>query len=196
MGNGMMEGLGRWRDSKKKEFRSIEYRYGVVQYSTPETRFLGIGAHLRGGQTLNLKPNADQRTRGIGPRSHGGACFPAIGNATALTKPPLWQMPEIRELPTLNRNARICTAALLILSMDSDIEAAVRRLRLEKTVDNIDDLLFCRAPRKRRRRDPDEAKRELEKKYLTPPTTFSTAWLDRLQQYEMTTLPCRVGFQN
>jgi len=66
--------------------------------------------------------------------------------------------------------------------MDSDLAEAVRRLRLDKTVDNIDDVLFKRVPRKRKQRDPDEVRAELEKKYLTPPTTFSTAWLDRLQQ--------------
>jgi antiviral helicase SKI2 len=38
-------------------------------------------------------------------------------------------------------------------------------------------------PRKRIKQDPEELKRELEQKYLTPSTSFSTEWLNKLQQY-------------
>ncbi|GAP87983.1 putative dshct domain-containing protein [Rosellinia necatrix] len=47
---------------------------------------------------------------------------------------------------------------------------------------NIDDILFQQRPRKRAKQDPAELKAELERKYLTPSNTFSTEWLNRLQQ--------------
>lgn len=37
-------------------------------------------------------------------------------------------------------------------------------------------------PRANRRHDPVALKAELEKKYLSPSTAFSTEWLNRLQQ--------------
>ena len=74
--------------------------------------------------------------------------------------------------------------------MGSDLEEAMRRLHLAEkdamgspgTDGGIDDILFRQAPRKRRKQDPAELKAELEKKYLSPSATFSTEWLNRLQQ--------------
>jgi antiviral helicase SKI2 len=48
--------------------------------------------------------------------------------------------------------------------------------------DCIDHILDEQRPRKRIKQDQDQLKRELEQKYLTPPTSFSTEWLNRLQQ--------------
>lgn len=73
--------------------------------------------------------------------------------------------------------------------MASKLSEAMQRLDLKDgevganlEPDTIDDILFQQAPRKRRRQDPDELKAELEKKYLSPSTTFSTEWLNKLQQ--------------
>ena len=49
--------------------------------------------------------------------------------------------------------------------------------------DWIDSVLDEHRPHKRVKQDQEDLKRELEKKYLTPSTTFSTEWLNRLQQY-------------
>ncbi|KAI1186549.1 DSHCT domain-containing protein [Nemania serpens] len=61
---------------------------------------------------------------------------------------------------------------------------AMRKLHLVDTANdfNIDDILFQQRPRKRVKQDPAELKAELERKYLTPSNTFSTEWLNRLQQ--------------
>ncbi|KAG9229535.1 NUC185 domain-containing protein [Amylocarpus encephaloides] len=48
--------------------------------------------------------------------------------------------------------------------------------------DWIDSILDTQRPRKRAKQDPDELKRLLEEKYLTPSATFSTEWLNKLQQ--------------
>lgn len=73
--------------------------------------------------------------------------------------------------------------------MTGSISEALERLHLveeaAKDTDEqaIDDILERTAPPNRqRRRDPDEIKAHLEKKYLTPSQTFSTEWLNRLQQ--------------
>ncbi|CAK4030547.1 ATP-dependent RNA helicase [Lecanosticta acicola] len=47
---------------------------------------------------------------------------------------------------------------------------------------DIDDLLDQAKPRKRLRKSADEVKARLEADFLTPSTSFSPAWLDRLQQ--------------
>jgi antiviral helicase SKI2 len=49
--------------------------------------------------------------------------------------------------------------------------------------DWIDSILDSQRPRKRVKQDPEELKRSLEEKYLTPSTSFSTEWLNKLQQY-------------
>jgi antiviral helicase SKI2 len=51
-----------------------------------------------------------------------------------------------------------------------------------KDDDWIDSILDQQRPRKRVKQDAEELKQELERKYLTPSTTFSTAWLNILQQ--------------
>jgi antiviral helicase SKI2 len=52
----------------------------------------------------------------------------------------------------------------------------------DKEDDWIDHILDEQRPRKRAKQDPEELKRELERKFLTPPTSFSTEWLNKLQQ--------------
>jgi len=68
--------------------------------------------------------------------------------------------------------------------MSSDLSDAMERLHMEKndTFEAIDDILFDRVVRPPKKQDPDELRAELEKKYLSPSTTFSTEWLNRLQQ--------------
>ncbi|KAK3710809.1 Antiviral helicase ski2 [Vermiconidia calcicola] len=46
---------------------------------------------------------------------------------------------------------------------------------------NIDDILDQTRPRKRLRKTPEDVKANLEQTFLTPSTSFSPAWLDRLQ---------------
>lgn len=70
--------------------------------------------------------------------------------------------------------------------MTDSISEALERLQLyeESTKDDpIDDILSKTATHRQRLRDPDELKAHLEKKYLSPSQTFSTEWLNRLQQY-------------
>lgn len=64
------------------------------------------------------------------------------------------------------------------------LSKSLERLRLGKaTLDqDIDDVLDEPRPRKRFRSSPQEVKAKLEEDFLTPSTTFSPAWLDRLQQ--------------
>ena len=60
-----------------------------------------------------------------------------------------------------------------------DINAAPRDTEDDTWIDSI---LDHAPPRKRVRQDPDELRFQLEQKYLTPSTSFSQAWLNRLQQ--------------
>ena len=63
------------------------------------------------------------------------------------------------------------------------LASSFERLRLSAAkVDTVDDILEQAKPRKRVKKSPDEVKAQLEKDFLTPSTTFSPAWLDRLQQ--------------
>lgn len=56
-------------------------------------------------------------------------------------------------------------------------------LALEDKDDNwIDNITQQQRPRKRVKQDPEELKRELEQKFLTPSNSFSIEWLNRLQQ--------------
>ncbi|KAM7193351.1 DSHCT (NUC185) domain containing protein [Rhypophila sp. PSN 637] len=65
----------------------------------------------------------------------------------------------------------------------SDLNEAMSKLRLDDGDDfAIDDILFNRFPVPPQKQSPEELKESLEEKYLTPSTTFSTEWLDRLQQ--------------
>lgn len=70
--------------------------------------------------------------------------------------------------------------------MTNSISEALEQLHLaEESVndDAIDDILERTAPHRPRRPDTDELKAQLENKYLTPSQTFSTEWLNRLQQW-------------
>lgn len=67
--------------------------------------------------------------------------------------------------------------------MAGSLESAFDRLRLSSDkIDTVDDILDQAKPRKRVKKSPEEVKAQLEKDFLTPSTTFSPAWLDRLQQ--------------
>ncbi|KAB5547116.1 NUC185 domain-containing protein [Coniochaeta sp. 2T2.1] len=68
--------------------------------------------------------------------------------------------------------------------MASDISETMARLQVSEVNDDqaIDDILFRQAPRKRHKPDPEAIKTALEDKYLAPSQTFSTEWLNRLQQ--------------
>lgn len=70
--------------------------------------------------------------------------------------------------------------------MTDSISEALERLQLHEESakdDPIDDILSKTAVHRQRLRDPDELKAHLEDKYLSPSQTFSTEWLNRLQQY-------------
>lgn len=68
----------------------------------------------------------------------------------------------------------------------ADLVSALEKLQLnsaDTTDDWIDQILEeQQRPRKRIKQDREELKRELEKKYLTPSKSFSTEWLNKLQQ--------------
>lgn len=70
--------------------------------------------------------------------------------------------------------------------MTNSIAEALERLHLVEVAARdeaaIDDILENRAPRRQRQQDTGELKGHLEKKYLEPSQTFSTEWLNRLQQ--------------
>ncbi|KAL1583117.1 hypothetical protein WHR41_08263 [Cladosporium halotolerans] len=67
--------------------------------------------------------------------------------------------------------------------MDDSLASALDKLTLSsEKLDSVDDILDQAKPRKRIRKSPDEVKSQLEQDFLTPSTTFSPAWLDRLQQ--------------
>ncbi|KAK3342106.1 NUC185 domain-containing protein [Lasiosphaeria hispida] len=69
--------------------------------------------------------------------------------------------------------------------MSSDLTQAMAKLHVAAdhgSFEAIDDILFDKVTREPRKQDPDELRAELEKKYLEPSSTFSTEWLNRLQQ--------------
>lgn len=72
--------------------------------------------------------------------------------------------------------------------MSNPLLSAVQKLRIDAenpvTVDEslTDDELNQPRPVKKRRKSTETMKRELERDFLTPPTTFGTEWLNRLQQ--------------
>lgn len=60
---------------------------------------------------------------------------------------------------------------------------ALERLRLSDiAMDGIDVALDDTKPRKRARKSQEHIRKGLENEFLTPSTTFSTPWLDRLQE--------------
>lgn len=66
--------------------------------------------------------------------------------------------------------------------MAEGLVAALDHLDLETQDDWIDSILDEQRPPKRIKQNRDELEQELEQKYLTPSTTFSTEWLNKLQQ--------------
>jgi len=72
--------------------------------------------------------------------------------------------------------------------MANSLIGALERVHLESSTtdgtadDWIDHILEEQRPRKRVKQNQEDLKRQLEKKYLTPSTTFSTEWLNKLQQ--------------
>ena len=73
--------------------------------------------------------------------------------------------------------------------MTSDLLLAVERLRIDVNKHHldqgecIDSTLTQWRPRKRLTRDTHVRKKELEKDFLTPQTSFDVKWLDKIQQY-------------
>jgi antiviral helicase SKI2 len=71
--------------------------------------------------------------------------------------------------------------------MADSLITALENVRLSsRTTDSgddwIDHILDVQRPRKRMKQDPDALKLSLEEKYLTPSTSFSPEWLNKLQQ--------------
>jgi antiviral helicase SKI2 len=72
--------------------------------------------------------------------------------------------------------------------MADSLVSAMERVQLssstpDSTADDwIDHILDSQRPRKRIKQDKEALKLELEEKYLTPSTSFSTEWLNKLQQ--------------
>lgn len=72
--------------------------------------------------------------------------------------------------------------------MAEDLVASLEKLNVaassldDKEDDWIDSILNEQRPRKRVKQDPAELRAHLEKKFLTPSASFSTAWLNKLQQ--------------
>lgn len=73
--------------------------------------------------------------------------------------------------------------------MTSELLHAVERLRIranEYDFDQdacIDATLSQIRPKKRIKRDTQALKKELEKDFLTPQTSFDAEWLNKIQQY-------------
>jgi antiviral helicase SKI2 len=72
--------------------------------------------------------------------------------------------------------------------MADSIVTALENVRLSASTtgstadDWIDHILDSQRPHKRIKQDPEALKLELEQKYLTPSTSFSPEWLNKLQQ--------------
>lgn len=60
----------------------------------------------------------------------------------------------------------------------------------------IDSILDFAPPRTKQAQDVEDMKVELERKYLTPSTTFSEPWLNRLQQYVVPSFNLFIGHTN
>ena len=65
--------------------------------------------------------------------------------------------------------------------MADGLAEAISQLHLSNSVD-IDDLLFKQPQRKKARTNPAETVKKLEDEFLTPSSSFSSEWLNRLQQ--------------
>ncbi|ROT37524.1 DSHCT domain-containing protein [Sodiomyces alkalinus F11] len=66
--------------------------------------------------------------------------------------------------------------------MAAELVKAIEGLHLQENGVNIDDILFEQRPHKRARRSAEGLKNDLEKDFLSPSTSFSTDWLNGLQQ--------------
>ncbi len=67
--------------------------------------------------------------------------------------------------------------------MADPLAQSMGELRIDTNDDEfIDSILDLAPPHKKSKHDPEELTQELEMKYLTPSTTFSEAWLNKLQQ--------------
>ena len=69
--------------------------------------------------------------------------------------------------------------------MKTDLLDAMEALRIRIDKDEhfcIDDILTERRPRRKEQKSLDAVKKEIEETFLTPPTSFSAEWLNRLQQ--------------
>jgi hypothetical protein len=77
---------------------------------------------------------------------------------------------------------RIITPEIGHEVMATDLAEALRGLRLDESDVNIDDILFEQRPRKKIKQNSAELKSQLEKSYLSPSTSFSPEWLNKLQQ--------------
>ena len=58
---------------------------------------------------------------------------------------------------------------------------AVGRKIIERG-NHVDDLVSDRGLIRQKCKTPENSKKQLEKSFLSPPTAFSSSWLDRLQQ--------------
>lgn len=81
----------------------------------------------------------------------------------------------------------ICHAGTHQTPMADSLIEALKRVHISSSDaladDWIDGILDSTRPRKRIKQSPEALKASLEQKYLTPSTSFSTEWLNKLQQY-------------
>jgi antiviral helicase SKI2 len=81
------------------------------------------------------------------------------------------------------------TGFLQTFTMADSLISALQKAQLSsdsidsKADDWIDSVLEEQRPRKRIKQDREALKLHLEQKYLTPSASFSTEWLNKLQQY-------------
>ena len=82
----------------------------------------------------------------------------------------------------------MCSHGTATFTMARDLLRAIGRLSIHNGVDEkqehhgIDNMLDQQRPRKRSKQGCSELKKDLEARFLNPSTSFSTAWLNKLQQ--------------
>lgn len=77
--------------------------------------------------------------------------------------------------------SKLDITAIMVETLVQSLEKL--HLQSQSLEDNwLDQILDQPRPRKRVKQDPEDLKRELEEKYLTPSNTFSESWLNKLQQ--------------
>jgi hypothetical protein len=92
---------------------------------------------------------------------------------------------DVRDsLGNIARDSITCYPAAI---MADGLVAALESIHLSSnnadlSDDWIDSILDEQRPRKRIKQDQEALKLELEEKYLTPATSFSPEWLNKLQQ--------------